>query len=94
MGEVVSIRGRSRPEKRRRGSRPAGAPASEDFRRGQQILANAIFHWKDDPSDDARAGVQFLMRHLATQFRADDAPLQPQAVAPGRAARGERPGAR
>jgi hypothetical protein len=53
---------------------------SEDYIRGQQILANAIFHWKNDPSDDARAAVRLLMHHVATQFRVDDSPLDPRPV--------------
>ncbi len=52
----------------------------DDYLRGQQVLANAIFHWKNDPSEDARAAVRVLMHHLATQFRADDEPLQPKPV--------------
>lgn len=77
MGEVVSIHQlRRRGDKRRR--------SGDDYVRGQQILADAIFHWKNDPSEEARAAVRFLMRHLATAFRADDSPLQPRPVdAPG-----------
>jgi len=52
----------------------------DDYVRGQQIIANAIFHWKNDASADARAGVRFLVHHLATAFRADDGPLQPRSV--------------
>ncbi|MGH9487366.1 MAG: hypothetical protein ACRD04_07220 [Terriglobales bacterium] len=52
----------------------------DDYVHGQQVLANAIFHWKNDPSADARAAVRFLLHHLATAFRADDAPLQPRPV--------------
>lgn len=52
----------------------------DDYVRGQQILANAIFHWKSDPASDARAAVRFLLHHLATAFRADDVPLQPRPV--------------
>lgn len=52
----------------------------DDYVRGQQIIADAIFHWKNDRSPDARAGVRFLMHHLATAFRADDGPLQPRPV--------------
>jgi len=68
MGDVIAIR--RRPEKRRR--------REEDYVRGQQILANAIFHWKNDPSEDARAAVRFLLHHVATCFRADDEPLKPE----------------
>lgn len=50
----------------------------EDFVRGQQVLVNAIFHWKNDPSEDARAAVRVLMHHVATKFRADDEPMQPK----------------
>ncbi|MGH9483169.1 MAG: hypothetical protein ACRD1L_13870 [Terriglobales bacterium] len=74
MGELVTMRKPVRGEKRRR--------HRDDFLRGQQVLANAIFHWKDDPATDARAAVRFLMRHLATAFRADDAPLHPRPVTP------------
>ena len=72
MGKLVNIRAtnRLRGEKRRR--------EQDDFVRGQQILANAIFHWKNDPANDAREAVRFLMHHLATAFRADDTPLQPR----------------
>lgn len=49
-----------------------------DFVQGQQWIANAIFHWKDDPSEDAQAAVKFLMGHLATRFRSDDEPLTPR----------------
>ncbi|MGH9467879.1 MAG: hypothetical protein ACRD1Y_11050 [Terriglobales bacterium] len=52
----------------------------DDYVRGQQVLANAIFHWKSDPSNDARAAVRFLIHHLATAFRADDTPLQPRPI--------------
>lgn len=52
----------------------------DDYLRGQQVIANAIFHWKNDASADARAGVRFLMHHLATAFRADDGPLQPRSA--------------
>lgn len=66
---------------------PAGfekrARQGDEYVRGQQILANAIFHWKNDPASDARAGVRFLLHHLATAFRADDGPLQPRAVREG-----------
>lgn len=75
MGEVVNIQAR----RRRRGDKRQ--LNRDDFVRGQQVLANAIFHWKNDPASDARAAVKFLMRHLATAFRADDTPLQPRAVA-------------
>jgi hypothetical protein len=54
----------------------------DDYVRGQQVLANAIFHWKNDAEPDARAAVKFLLHHLATAFRADDAPLQPKPVKP------------
>jgi len=67
MGEVVAIR--RNPDKRRRHQTDA------EYVRGQQILANAIFHWKNDPADDARAAVRFLLHHVATRFRADDEPL-------------------
>lgn len=72
MGKLVTFQParRARGEKRRR--------EQDDFVRGQQILANAIFHWKNDPALDAREAVRFLMHHLATAFRADDAPLHPR----------------
>jgi hypothetical protein len=54
----------------------------DDYVRGQQVLANAIFHWKNDAEPDARAAVKFLLHHLATAFRADDAPLHPKPVKP------------
>lgn len=78
MGEIVSIqpkgRSRARPhQEKRRLSR-------NDYVRGQQILADAIFHWKNDPSEDARACVRVLMNHVATKFRADDEPLQPRPI--------------
>jgi len=75
MGDVVNFRARraSRGEKRQL--------RRDDYVRGQQVLANAIFHWKNDPESDARAGVRFLLHHLATAFRADDGPLQPRPVA-------------
>ncbi len=73
MGEVVNIQARKRVRDKRRMHR-------DDYVRGQQVLANAIFHWKNDPASDARAGVRFLMHHLATAFRADDAPLHPRPV--------------
>ncbi len=73
MGEVISFRQlRRRGDKRRR--------SMDDYVRGQQVLADAIFHWKNDPSEEGRAAVRVLMRHLATAFRADDAPLQPRPV--------------
>jgi len=74
MGEVVNfqVRRRARGDKRQLDR--------DDYVRGQQVLANAIFHWKNDPASDARAGVRFLMHHLATAFRADDTPLQPRPV--------------
>ena len=74
MGEVVNFqtKGRQLGEKRQLDR--------DDFVRGQQVLANAIFHWKNDPENDARAAVKFLLHHLATAFRADDAPLQPRPV--------------
>jgi hypothetical protein len=74
MGEVVDIQVR----RRRRGDKRQ--LNRDDYVRGQQVLANAIFHWKNDPAADARAGVRFLMHHLATAFRADDAPLHPRPV--------------
>lgn len=75
MGEVVNFeQPRRQPREKRRRERA-------EFVRGQQVLANAIFHWKNDPASDARAGVRFLLHHLATAFRADDAPLQPRPVA-------------
>lgn len=74
MGEVVDFHSRTLPLRdKRRHSR-------DEYLRGQQTLANAIFHWKNDPASDARAAVKFLMHHLATAFRADDAPLQPKPV--------------
>ncbi|MGH9394100.1 MAG: hypothetical protein ACRD1E_08015 [Terriglobales bacterium] len=74
MGEVVDFHARkSRSGDKRRLRR-------DDYVRGQQVLANAIFHWKSDPEVDARAGVRFLLHHLATAFRSDDAPLQPRPV--------------
>lgn len=84
MGEVVNFQTRRRSRDKRRLNR-------DDYVRGQQVLANAIFHWKNDPGSDARAGVRFLMHHLATAFRADDTPLQPRPVeeAPGAASGGE-----
>ena len=75
MGELVSMPTRAARVDRRR------APG-HDFVHGQQWIANAIFHWKDDPSEDARAAVKFLMRHLATRFRSDDEPLLPRPLAP------------
>lgn len=73
MGEVISFRQlRRRGDKRHR--------SMDDYVRGQQILADAIFHWKNDPSEEARAAVRILMRHLATAFRADDGPLHPRPV--------------
>lgn len=88
MGEIVSMQtggAASRKEKRR--------SRVQDYLQGQQILANAIFHWRNDPGEDARAAVKLLMHHLATQFRADDTPLQPKSVesAPGDA-QTQRPG--
>jgi len=80
MGEVVKITARRRPRgDKRRLNR-------DDFVRGQQVLANAIFHWKNDPASDARAAVRFLLHHLATAFRADDSPLQPRPVGPSSSA--------
>jgi hypothetical protein len=76
MGEVVNIQAR----RRRRGDKRQ--LQRDDYVRGQQVLANAIFHWKNDPASDAQAGVRFLMRHLATAFRADDSPLHPRPVSP------------
>jgi hypothetical protein len=73
MGELISM-----PARRQDRRRLAG----HDYIHGQQWIANAIFHWKDDPSEDARAGVKFLMRHLATRFRFDDEPMQPRPVGP------------
>jgi hypothetical protein len=74
MGELVNFHTRRRPRgEKRRFNR-------DDYVRGQQVLANAIFHWKNDPDSDARAAVRFLVHHLATAFRADDAPLQPRPV--------------
>ncbi|MGH9417168.1 MAG: hypothetical protein ACRD01_11120 [Terriglobales bacterium] len=79
MGDVVNFSNRqpSRGDKRRLNR--------DDFVRGQQVLANAIFHWKNDPDPDARAAVRFLLHHLATAFRADDAPLHPRPVGHARA---------
>ncbi|HUX67651.1 MAG TPA: hypothetical protein VMV31_09190 [Terriglobales bacterium] len=74
MGEVVQFQ----PKRRARGDKRQ--LQRDDYVRGQQVLANAIFHWKNDPASDARAGVRFLMHHLATAFRADDTPLQPRPV--------------
>ncbi|MGN6591490.1 MAG: hypothetical protein ACTHJX_01185 [Terriglobales bacterium] len=76
MGDVVkfSARRRALGDKRRLNR--------DDYVRGQQVLANAIFHWKNDPASDARAAVRFLLHHLATAFRADDSPLQPRPVHP------------
>ncbi len=71
MGELLSMPARTQKADRRR-------TPGHDFVQGQQWIANAIFHWKDDPGDDARAAVKFLMRHLATRFRSDDEPLQPR----------------
>lgn len=75
MGKIVHFHAAVRQpgDKRRR--------EQDDFVRGQQILANAIFHWKNDPASDARAGVRFLMHHLATAFRADDSPLPLRSLA-------------
>ncbi len=54
---------------------------SSGFLRGQQILMRAIFHLlqQETPpaADDA---VRFLLRHMTTQFRADDRPPRPPAV--------------
>jgi len=74
MGEVVNFQTRTRQlgDKRQLDR--------DDYVRGQQVLANAIFHWKNDPDADARAAVRFLLHHLATAFRADDSPLQPRPV--------------
>lgn len=75
MGDIVSMRKeRSRAKSDKRHARGL------DYVRGQQVLADAIFHWRNDPGDDARAAVRLLMHHLATQFRADDSPLQPRPV--------------
>ena len=75
MGDIVSMRKeRSRAKSDKRHARV------QDYVRGQQVLADAIFHWRNDPGDDARAAVRLLMHHLATQFRADDSPLQPRPV--------------
>lgn len=76
MGEIVAMHSKARitarrqPEKRRL--------SRKDYVRGQQILADAIFHWKNDPGEDARACVRVLMNHVATKFRADDGPLHPR----------------
>ncbi|HET9784377.1 MAG TPA: hypothetical protein VFP94_05375 [Terriglobales bacterium] len=76
MGDVVKFNPRRRaPGDKRRLNR-------DEYVRGQQVLANAIFHWKNDPASDARAAVRFLLHHLATAFRADDTPLQPRPVHP------------
>lgn len=79
MGEIISM-----PPKARAGARPRADKRrtcrQEDFVRGQQVLANAIFHWKNDPSEDARAAVRVLMHHVATKFRADDEPMQPRPI--------------
>lgn len=74
MGRVISM---GPPRKRVREKRRFTV---QDYVRGQQILANAIFHWRTDDSDDARAAVRFLVNHLATRFRADDAPLEPNSI--------------
>lgn len=74
MGELVGFKPGGR--KRRLGEKRL--LNRDDYVRGQQILANAIFHWKNDPESDARAAVRFLLHHLATAFRADDSPLQPR----------------
>lgn len=54
---------------------------SSGFLRGQQILMRAMFHLlqQETPpaADDA---VRFLLRHMTTQFRADDRPPQPPAA--------------
>ncbi len=73
MQPSVRSRARIHAEKRRRSRQ-------EDYVRGQQILADAIFHFKNDPAVDARAAVRILMHHVATQFRADDEPLQPRPI--------------
>lgn len=75
MGDIVSMR-----EERSRTKNDKRHAPDQDYVRGQQVLADAIFHWRNDPGDDARAAVRLLMHHLATQFRADDAPLQPRPV--------------
>lgn len=74
MGKVVSMRV---PNSRSYDKRRAW---DHDYVRGQQVLADAIFHWRNDPGEDARAAVKLLMHHLATHFRADDAPLQPRSL--------------
>lgn len=54
---------------------------SRGFLRGQQILMRAMFHLlqQETPpaADDA---VRFLLRHMTTQFRADDRPPRLPAV--------------
>ncbi|MGH9476729.1 MAG: hypothetical protein ACRD1C_10395 [Terriglobales bacterium] len=76
MGEIVEFNREPSAFNKRRLQR-------DEYVRGQQILANAIFHWKNDPSVEGRAAVRFLLHHLATAFRADDSPLQPRPLAWG-----------
>ncbi len=73
MAEVILMRPPRRQGDRRRFHR-------ESYVHGQQAIANAIFHLKDDPAEDARAAVRFLVHHLATCFRSDDEPLHPRSV--------------
>lgn len=78
MGEVVQFQNPAPGlGEKRQGDR------DQDFIRGQQILADAIFHWRNDTSEEARAAVRFLMNHLATAFRADDTPLKQGEDSPG-----------
>ncbi len=81
MGDVVDFEPAGRAAEKIAEKVDKRQQDGDDYVRGQQIIADAIFHWKNDKSTDARAAVQFLMRHLATAFRADDTPLQPRPVA-------------
>jgi hypothetical protein len=81
MGEVVDFEPAGRVAEKIAEKVDKRQLERDDYVRGQQIIADAIFHWKNDKSTDARAAVRFLMRHLATAFRADDTPLQPRPVA-------------
>ncbi len=71
MAEVILMHSPRQRGDRRRFQR-------DSYVHGQQTIANAIFHLKDDPAEDARAAVRFLVHHLATCFRSDDEPLQPR----------------
>jgi hypothetical protein len=84
MGPAASTTGITGHEKRR--------TTDQDYVRGQQVIANAIFHWRHDHSEDARAAVRVLLHHLATNFRVDDEPLRPkpiEAVIPADSAAGD-----